>query len=227
MKGKIIKNIKDRFVSIKIIANKFLSRRSGQALMELLVGVGVGAIILGSTVGIARVSVRSNSDIRKMKAATFLAKELEVDLEVFSDANWSGFYGLTKGASNHYYMITTSSPFTSASGEETITQDGVNYTRYFYVENVYRSDSNDSIVTSGGSLDPSTQKTTIKVTWQGAEGDVTLVNYFARYRNFSFNQSDWIGGYGTDGPLSFSSNVFSTSTTVSIGTAGVLKLQGY
>ncbi|MDD4761943.1 MAG: hypothetical protein PHZ25_02910 [Candidatus Pacebacteria bacterium] len=206
---------------------KWFKNSSGQALMELLVGVGIGAIILGSTVGIARVSVRSNSDVRKMKTATFLAKEIEVNLEVFADANWNGFYGLSKGENNHYYLTTTSSPFVSTSGEEIITQDGVPYKRYFYVENVYRSDSNDSIVSSGGSLDPSTQKTTIKVTWQGEEGEVTLVNYLARYRNFSFNQSDWFGGYGIDGPLSFSSNVFSTSTTVSVGTAGVLKLQGY
>lgn len=215
--------MKSKIIKIK----KVIKERRGQALMELLVGVGVGAIILGSSVGIARVSTRSNTDVRKMKAATFLAKELEVSLDVLADANWDSIYQLNKGVSNHYHLEISSSPFTVSTGDEIVTQDGTSYTRYFYVENVNRSDSNDAIVASGGAIDPSTQKVTVIATWEGAEGEIKLIDYLARYRNFSFNQSDWIGGYGVDGPLTFASNVFSTSTTVSVGTAGTLKLQGY
>jgi len=207
------------------IHQNFRKNSGGQALVELLVGLGVGAIILGSAVGITRVVIRSNDDVKKGQTATELARELIDDVRVAADYDWKTFYELSKGADNHYHVNATSTPFTFASGDESITQNGVDFTRYLYVNNVER-DGNNAVVASSGTNDPATQEIIVTVTWSGGTG-ITLSEYISRYRNFVFRQSDWSGGDNESGVLTVSKSTYASSTGVATSTAGEIKLNGF
>ena len=101
------------------------------------------------------------------------------------------------------------------------------FTRYFNVENVNR-DSDGDIVTSGGNDDPSTQKITTYVEWPGVEsavGQVKIVDYITRWSNRVFNQTDWSGGSGEEGPVTDPGSKYSSSTGVS-SQVGSIKIEG-
>jgi len=202
-----------------------LFARSGQALAEVLIGLGVGAIILGSVAGVMRVSTLSNKEIKESKTAAYLARDQMENVRAFSISEWSSFYQLDKGASSHYY-VATSTPFVMTSGDESITLDSVEFTRFFYIENVSRSDSTDAIITSGGTQDVLTQKITSKVTWANGNGEYVLTEYISVMRNFVLQQSNWSGEL-TDGPITFAGDTYSTSTAITVGTDGSFKLEGY
>ena len=206
--------------------NLRLRSAGGQALMELLVSLGVGTLILGSVAGITAVILQTNSEIRKMKTATDLAQELIDNVRIYADSNWKTAYELEKGAGNQYY-IDISGAYAATAGSENVTVDEVIYNRYFYLDDVSRADSDNSIVDAGGTNDPATQKITVMITWDGNSEGLVFNEYLSRYRNFVIHQSDWSGGYTADSPLSIAGDIFSTSTAAEVGTEGEMKIEGY
>jgi hypothetical protein len=89
------------------------------------------------------------------------------------------------------------------------------YARYFYVDNVERDSSGvGTIVESGGTNDPSTQKITSVVTWEGGRS-VTFASYITRNGNTLFFQNNWSDGDGVSGPVTTASSTFATSTNIS------------
>lgn len=109
------------------------------------------------------------------------------------------------------------------------------FSRYFYVENVCRtndSSANISTTTSscpGGTLDdPLTQKITAVTQWLlGAGTDqVNLARYLTRWSNFAVRQTDWSGGTGQEGPVTAPNNLYSSSTNVAVtSTLGSFQIQ--
>ena len=207
---------------------RIIKERGGQSLVEVLISIGMAAILLGSSVYIGRSVLRSNSDVKKTQAATNLAQELMDNARVYADANWSTFYNTSKGSANHYNIDSSGSTYVLASGDDVVTQNSVQFTRYFYAENVYRDSSSDAVSDSGGVLDTSTQKVTVKVFWEGKEG-ISISEYIARYRSYVFLQTDWSGGANQSLVNSLSSvgNLYSSASSVATGTAGQIKLDGY
>ncbi len=97
------------------------------------------------------------------------------------------------------------------------------FTRYFYVDNVCRTnDSSGNISSStppcsgGLTNDPLTQKVTAVTNWVvGASPDqVSLARYVTRWNNFSIRQSDWSGGAGQNGSITIPNNQYSSSTNI-------------
>ncbi len=205
--------------------------QGGQVLMELLIAVTIGAILLGSSVAITRTILRSNSDVRKTQEAVLLGQELMDNLQAYADASWDSVRNLNKGSGNHYYLNTSASPYSVAAGDETVTENTVQYTRYFYVESVNRQTSDDALADSGGVPDPATQKVTVQVAWSGSTG-TSLTQYIARYRSYATHQNSWGGGAGQAGPIYASSSnsyFFSLNNMTATSTNGAdqLKLLGY
>ena len=95
-------------------------RRSGQSIMEILIAITVGVIfILGVTAAILP-SISSNKQAQKIQTSAALGNELLGNLRVWSDANWNNLLALSTGTAYRYYLNTTSSPFTIATGMESI-----------------------------------------------------------------------------------------------------------
>lgn len=87
------------------------------------------------------------------------------------------------------------------------------YTRYFFIDNVNR-DSNKYITETGGTDDPSTQKVTTGVEWEGNR-KLKFVKYITRNDTFPLVFTDWTGGAGQDGPVTSTTILFATSSNVS------------
>ena len=86
------------------------------------------------------------------------------------------------------------------------------YTRYFYLDTVGR-DVSDALLSSGGTNDPSTEKATVVYGWlNGPTSSFSM--YLTRVRNNGFDQTDWSGGSGQEGPATTTNSSFSTSTKI-------------
>lgn len=86
------------------------------------------------------------------------------------------------------------------------------YTRYFYIDNVSR-DILENIVTSGGEDDPSTQKLTIGVDWEGGRS-MSLVEYMTRNNPQNYMQTDWTGGGGVEGPVTAATSTYFNASNI-------------
>lgn len=211
--------------------------RRGQSLVELLVGLSLAGVIIGASVFAVTAFLRSDLQAKRLQAATGLARELSDNVRAFSAANWRNIYDLTKGSSDHYYLITTVSPFASTTGDQTLTVESVNYTRYFYVENANRTLCGAGAITesatttcaqvgaTGVAADPSTQRITVVATWPGTTSGVRLIEYVSRARNTVTQQTDWSGGGGQESfPSGGVNNQFASSTGIDFsGTPGAIK----
>lgn len=189
-----------------------LSARRGQSLVEILIALVVGSIFIISATSIIVPSLRSNTHVNRIQAAAALGKELLENARVSSEADWHIMYGLNKGSLNHYHLTTGTSPFAVVAGDEDISLSTTTYTRYFYVDNVGR-DAGDNILSSGGADDPSTQKITVVYSWAGGASN-SIAMYLTRFGNNSFDQTDWSGGPGQNGPITSVNSRFSASSQI-------------
>jgi len=225
-------------------------KRQGQSLIEIMIGVAVSVILITSAATLISVTLKSSTQNKFIQAASFLSQDLIDKVTIFAEKQWNcasgascGIYNLNKGSSNHYRLITSGGAFVSAPNDETVTLDGVDYTRYFYAENVNRVNcgvgditpnaiSAPACSTPGGfgiAEDPSTQKLTVVTSWtySGTTSDIRIVKYVTRSRNQVFLQTDWSGGPDpAAAPLTVPNNKFYSSSNINfIGIPGSIKLQ--
>jgi prepilin-type N-terminal cleavage/methylation domain-containing protein len=190
-----------------------LETRSGQSLIEVLIALLVGAIMVGAGATIIASVLRSNTHSLRAQVGTGLAKELLENVSVWSSSDWNNILALATTSANRYYLTTSTSPFSHATGTESITVGTTTYTRYFYVDEVSR-DAGDVLVSSGGTNDPSTRRVTVVFRWPQSSTN-TIATYLTRSRtNYVFNQTDWFGGPGLDTPVTSTGSRFSTSTKI-------------
>lgn len=190
------------------------SRRSreGQSLIEVLVAVVIGTILTIVAITVISPALKSSSDTARIQTASALGRELLDNVKVFVKADWHNLTNLNAGASNHYYINASSSPFLAVAGEETVTVATSTYERYFYYEGVGR-DAGGNIVASGGTDDPSTKKVTVFFRWTGGPWN-SFASYFTRSENRVFVQSDWSAGPSGAPQVATSTIGFATSTNV-------------
>jgi len=205
---------------------KYLKIKTGQSLVEILVALAVGIIFVLGVMIVMQSSLKMGKDSEKIQTSASLARELMDNVKVFAESDWHNIYNLATTSANHYYLNTTSSPFTASSGDETIMVGTTTYTRYFYVEDVYRDGSGN--ISQSGTFDPSTKKVTVGVRWIGSN-DRFISTYLTRSKNNIFVQTDWTGGGGQTGPITSINNRFDTSTNIDFSTTtGSIRLRlGY
>jgi type II secretory pathway pseudopilin PulG len=188
------------------------SGRTGQSLVEILIAVIVGMILILGAVAVIGPSLKNSTQASRAQVAIALGKELLENTRAFSEANWHNIGNLSTSSANHYYLNTSSSQFVAVSGDESVTVATTTYTRYFYVEDVYR-DGSGKIISGSGTYDPSTKKITVVYKWPGS-APRTMPMYITRLKNSIFSQTDWSGGGGQEGPVTTTNNRFGTSTGI-------------
>lgn len=109
------------------------------------------------------------------------------------------------------------------------------YSRYFYAENVCRAITGSSTIVgiapcSGSSTDDaSTQQVTVNVTWTLPNGNVqvsSLTDFLTRAKNAIFDQTDWSGGAGQEGPLTQPNSSYASGANVdATSTPGSFKIK--
>jgi len=167
---------------LRIIIVALLSRQEGQSLIELLMAIGLMAIIIPA-LSVGFIASRNGKPQQQMRIkAIALMKETQEAVRIVREAGWSTFS--TNGT---YHPVQSGNSWTFSSGSET-TSDG--FTRYITVGNVER-DSNGAIVQAGGTVDPSTKRVDIAVSWtQPVASSMSAVMYMTRYLdNLSFTHT--------------------------------------
>ncbi len=152
---------------------------TGLGLVEILVVVAIIAIALVALAGVGNFVLKLSTQLKNNVVATGLATEgIEVARAV-REENWNLIGALAVG--NPYYPAKTGSPlkWTLISGSETVG----GFTRQIILNDVYR-DSNDDIVSSGGTLDVNTKKIIATVFWTepGQNQEVSLTSYLTNWK---------------------------------------------
>lgn len=149
-------------------------KKNGLTLVEVLVAVSIILVFLTALIGAYNIYLRlafTNSDTAK---AAYLSEEGLEAVKLLRDSSWTtNISSLSTTAS--YYLI-----FSSGQWNATTTQVFVDnkFDRKFTAGDVFRDSSSD-IVTSGGTLDPSTRLVTVSVSWfsHGATTTKTMSTY--------------------------------------------------
>lgn len=201
-----------------------LNQRRGQSLIEALIALAVGGMLVGTAATLMAVVLRVSSQNVFLRAAAALNEGLLEQVTSYAERKWfcpgipptgCGLYNLSKGPTNEYRLVPVSPPspprLDSQSGRETIVLEGVRYERWFYVQNLCRSDTSGNITgitdnsgagntcTPGESEDPSTQRVVAVTEWNegGVVRSIPLARYVSRNRSVVFRQTGWEGGSTT------------------------------
>lgn len=151
---------------------KLLTSRKGQTLVELLIAIGLSAIILPALAVGFMSSREGRAQERRRVEATALLQETMEAVRSIRESGWTTF--AVDGA---YHPVITGSAWTFAEGPQTMGD----FTREVVIESVERDDTG-AIVDTGGTVDPSTKEVTITVTWDTPiEGSTTAHMYLTRY----------------------------------------------
>lgn len=201
-------------------------KRNGQSLIEILVALGVGTIMFVGSITALSPAIKSQTDANRSQVGAALGVKLLDEVRVFGEASWRNIDSLSTGSSTKYYLNATSSPFTIATGTESIMAASSTFSRDFYMTNVYR-DSATGLIAQSGTLDPSTRLLTVEY-WWGSITPKTLSTYLTRYQNSATWQTDWAGGGNVNGPASSTlGNKFATSSSIDYATTtGSIRITG-
>lgn len=144
----------------------------GQSLVELVLAVGLSMLVVPA-IFVGVFSAREGRvQLRERTQATALLSEATEAIKSIRDQGWSAVS--TDGT---YHPVVSSGRWTLAAGSEVTN----GFTRSIVISSVYR-DSSGAVVTSGGTLDPSTKRVTATVSWtQPYASSVSSVVYLTRY----------------------------------------------
>ncbi len=149
-------------------------KKSGQSLVELLLAVALAAVILPALLTGMVASREGKAQQNQRSEAVTLLKETEDTVRRVRDNGWSTF-----AVNGTFHPVISGSNWTLVAGPDTVGD----FTRSVTISNVER-DSSGAIVTSGGSVDPSTKKATITINWtQPRTSSVTSTLYITRYKD--------------------------------------------
>lgn len=207
----------------------FKQGSDGQSLIELIIGITLGAIIIGGVSTSVFVGMRSNLYARQELTAAQLGQRTIDYVRAVAEADWNALYKKNKGPANSYYVAPSGDSLEIRSGTDSAVVDGLTYTYFFWIENVSRGEDG-AIVTSGGTDDPSTQKISVKVTWEslGSSREVIIQGYVMRTRNNSSRFTDWSLGPGVEGPVTSPNQGFSSGSDIDYTSIpGAVKIQGF
>lgn len=153
---------------------KKLYFQQGQFIIELLITIGLTSIMLPALLtGFFSVRSSTLSQDQKLQAVSYLKEAVEA-VRIVRNNSWSQV--ATNGT---FHPIISGSSWILVSGTEVISP--YNFSRQIVIDNVYR-DLNGTIVTTGGTLDSSTKKVTVTVSWNAPVfSNVNSVIYITRY----------------------------------------------
>lgn len=164
--------------------------KKGLAIIELIISLALLSLSFVTTSKLfIDISYGDLNNLNRVKAEYLANEELEV-LKSIHERSWSELVNYTYPA----HSTISSGSWQLQAGEENIN----NFTRSVNMYDVYRN-SSDQIVTSGGTVDPSTKKFVVIVSWNTLQPKtLTKELYLSRWRNNQvWNEnlvSDFING---------------------------------
>jgi hypothetical protein len=86
--------------------------RSGQSLVELIVGIAIAVIFVVGAATVIAPSLQINKQTTIVQTKTELATELLDNVKAWAGGNWNNVLALATGTANTYYLSTATSSFT-------------------------------------------------------------------------------------------------------------------
>jgi hypothetical protein len=150
------------------------SEQSGQALVELLVAMGIAALMLPAMATAMVASRGGRAQQAQRLQATTLLREANEAVRSVREKSWAQF-----AVNGTYHPTISGSAWAFTSGSEVVN----GFTRQIVVADTQRNASG-AIVASGGTVDSSTKKITVTVSWsQPIGGSVSNEAYLNRYQS--------------------------------------------
>lgn len=170
-----------------------LNLHSGQSLVELLIAIGLAAIILPALITAFVSSFEGKVQTEKRLEATTLLKETQEIVRSVREKGWSTF-----AVNGTYHPTLSGSTWSLTSGTTTVN----GFIQSIVISDVSRDDTTNAIVTTGGTVDPSTKKVDITISWtEPIANQVASTSYVTRYlENDAYletTQTDFNGGTKT------------------------------
>lgn len=151
----------------------------GQMLVELILAIGIAAVILPALLTGLYASSQSKPQQQQRSQAVALLQQTEAAVRSIKSSGWSSFAN-----DGTYHTLVTGNQWTLGASAQTT--NGL--TQSVVISDVYRN-SSDAIVTTGGSLDPSTKLVTITISWtKPAITSITDSFYLARATDLTYTQ---------------------------------------
>ncbi|MCL4338329.1 hypothetical protein M1271_01420 [Patescibacteria group bacterium] len=146
----------------------------GQSLIELIIAIALTSAFLPALLTGFIASRNGKAQQEQREEATNLLQETQEAIRVIREGSWSAI--TTNGT---YHPIVSQNTWTLSAGSDVI--DGI--IRQITISDVLR-DTNGNIVTSGGTVDPSTKRIDIVVSWNTPiAASITSTQYLTRYLN--------------------------------------------
>lgn len=153
---------------------KFLHFQSGQSLIELVVAIGISALLIPALFTGLLASRDGKAQLAQRSQATTLLKEANEAIRNIREKGWTTF-----AVNGTYHPQISGSSWTLANNSEVIN----GFTRSLVISDVFR-DANGTIVSSGGTVDPSTKKVVTTVSWTlPYPSSMQSTTYLTRYLN--------------------------------------------
>jgi hypothetical protein len=160
---------------------KIAAKQDGQMLVELVMAIGIAAIILPALLTGLVTSRAGRPQQQQTLQASNLFKETVNAVEQVRNNNWASF-----AVDGTYHPVISSNQWTFASGATT----SASFTQRVDISDVYRDSTTNAIVTTGGTLDPSTKKVVITISWtQPYASSVTGTLYLSRLTNLTSTET--------------------------------------
>ncbi|MDO8270096.1 MAG: hypothetical protein Q7T54_05520 [Candidatus Levybacteria bacterium] len=168
---------------------KNLQNQKGQLLIEVLFAIALTSIILPALLTGLISSRQGISQQQQRIQAIALLKEAEEIVRNVKHQSWSNV-----AVDGTYHPVVVSNSWSLAAGLETIGD----FERSIQINSAQR-DNNGSIVASGGTIDPSTKRVDISVTWNkpynsAAESTLYVTRYSQNAANVVTTVADFTNG---------------------------------
>ncbi len=151
--------------------NQNIKYKVGFSILEVVVATAIISITFTSLFSVYSSYLKVQFANTRIVKASFLIEEgLEV-VRLLRDTSWASHIGNTT-AGTTYYLNWTGGAWQSTTTPQTV--DTI-YTRKVVFSAVYR-DSNDKIVSSGGTLDPNTKGYSVTVVWPKISGSTATTS---------------------------------------------------
>ncbi len=164
----------------------------GQTLIELILVMGIAALVLPAILTGLVVSREAKPQQEKRLAATAYLKEVESAIKNIRNSSWSAFS--TNGT---FHTEISGTSWSLDSGSST-NADGI--TQEVVVSDVYRDESG-AIVETGGVVDPLTKKVDIIISWtEPRDSSITSTLFIVNTNNETVTQTteaDFLAGTPT------------------------------
>lgn len=217
---KTLSNIKHKIKNIKKLLGftlRFtfyvLRFEGGQSLVELLVTIGISAILIPALFSGVLTSRAGRAQQDQRLQATALAREAQEAVRVIRDESWENF--ATNGV---YHPTVFGTTWKLASGSAVVN----GFTRKIVISDAYR-DSFGNLAPSG-TIDPSIKLVTTIVSWNTPiPSSVVLSSYFARLKAVTYTQTtyaDFIAGTESGVTVAYTNNS-PTDGEIRLGAGGL------